>query len=73
MFLNVMSAAGLGQPHAVTGGVAEALIATATGIAIAVVTLIPYNYFLANVERETDVIEVWATRLEGALNTSSKE
>ena len=70
---NVMSAAGLGQPHAVTGGVAEALIATATGIAIAVVTLIPYNYFLANVERETDVIEVWATRLEGALNTPSKE
>ena len=70
---NVMSAAGLGQPHAVTGGVAEALIATATGIAIAVVTLIPYNYFLVNVDRETDVIEVWATRLEGALNASSKE
>ena len=28
----IMSDAGLGQPHAVTGGVAEALIATATGL-----------------------------------------
>jgi biopolymer transport protein ExbB len=29
---DIMSAAGMGQPHAVTGGVAEALIATATGL-----------------------------------------
>lgn len=70
---NVMSAAGLGQPHAVTGGVAEALIATATGIAIAVVTLIPYNYFQARIERETDLIESFATRLEVVLNAPSQE
>jgi biopolymer transport protein ExbB len=70
---NVMAAAGLGQPHAVTGGVAEALIATAAGIAVAVVTLVPYNYFLARVERETEIIETYATRLELALNASSKE
>lgn len=69
----VMSAAGLGQPHAVTGGVAEALIATATGITIAVITLIPYNYFLSRIERETDVIEVYSTRLEMALAKAKKE
>lgn len=63
----VMSSTGLGQPHAVTGGVAEALIATATGITIAVITLIPYNYFLSRIERETDLIEVFSTRLEMAL------
>ncbi len=64
---NIMASAGLGQPHAVTGGVAEALVCTAAGISVAVVTLVPYNYFLARVERETDVIEMTATRLELAM------
>ncbi len=60
----VMTIAGASQPHAVTGGVAEALIATASGITVAVITLIPYNYFLRRVERETESIEQYATRLE---------
>jgi len=64
---NIMASAGLGQPHAVTGGVAEALVCTAAGISVAVVTLVPYNYFLARIERETDVIEMTATRLELAM------
>jgi biopolymer transport protein ExbB len=70
---NVIGTSGLGQPHAVTGGVAEALIATATGITIAVITLIPYNYFLSRIERETDVIEIYSTRLEMALTKVLKE
>lgn len=68
---NVMAAAGLGQPHAVTGGVAEALVCTAAGITVAVVTLVPYNYFLSRVERETDVIETMANRMELALAASA--
>ncbi|MBU2700956.1 biopolymer transport protein ExbB [Sporomusaceae bacterium BoRhaA] len=56
-----------GSPNAVTGGVAEALIATATGITIAVLTLIPYNYFSARIERESETIEHYATELEMAL------
>jgi biopolymer transport protein ExbB len=67
---NIMAASGLGQPHAVTGGVAEALVCTAAGIAVAVVTLIPYNYFRARIERETEGIEAYATRLEMALARS---
>jgi biopolymer transport protein ExbB len=59
-----MSEAGLGQPHAVTGGVAEALIATATGLFIAIMTLMPYNYFNAKVEQFTALMEEQATRLE---------
>ncbi|MCX5812951.1 MAG: MotA/TolQ/ExbB proton channel family protein [Proteobacteria bacterium] len=70
---NIMATTGLGQPHAVTGGIAEALIATASGITVAVITLVPYNYFLARVEREADVIETYATRLELALNAAPKE
>jgi biopolymer transport protein ExbB len=60
----IMSEAGLGQPHAVTGGVAEALIATATGLFVAIMTLIPYNYFNAKVEQLTSLMEEQATRLE---------
>lgn len=63
----VMTVGLTGQPHAITGGVAEALIATATGIIVAVGSLIPYNYFSARVEKETEVIEYYATRLEVVL------
>jgi biopolymer transport protein ExbB len=60
----IVSEAGLGQPHAITGGIAEALIATATGLLIAIMTLIPYNYFRSKVEQLSDLIEEQATRLE---------
>jgi biopolymer transport protein ExbB len=60
----IVSEVGLGQPHAITGGVAEALIATATGLFIAISALLPYNYFRASVEEVSNLIEVHATRLE---------
>lgn len=63
----IMSESGLGNPHAVTGGVAEALICTAAGIFVAVTTLIPYNFFLSRVEQETEKIEFYATKTEAAL------
>lgn len=64
---DVMSLAGLGQPHAVTGGVAEALIATATGLGVAITTLIPYNFFLTKVEKTVEEMEHYATKLEMIL------
>jgi len=63
----IMSDAGLGQPHSVTGGVAEALIATATGLLIAILTLIPYNYFTSRAEKEMENIEYFSSRLEFLL------
>jgi len=65
---DVMSEAGLGQPHAVTGGVAEALIATATGLLIAILTLVSYNYFTAKAEREVDRMEHFSSSLELMLH-----
>jgi len=60
----IVSETGLGQPTAITGGVAEALIATATGLFIAIMTLIPYNYFRSKVEQLTERMEEQASRLE---------
>jgi biopolymer transport protein ExbB len=63
-----MADVGLGQPHAVTGGVAEALIATATGLMIAILTLVSYNYFTTKVEREMDRMEHFSSSLELMLH-----
>ena len=65
---DIMSEAGMGQPHAVTGGVAEALIATPTGLLIAILTLIPYNYFTTRVEKEMDAMEHYSSSLELLLH-----
>ena len=69
----IMSLTGIGQPHAITGGIAEALIATATGLCVAICTLIPYNYFLSKSERKIEEIETYASRLELLLKRKKEE
>jgi biopolymer transport protein ExbB len=63
----ILSTRGMNQPTAITGGVAEALIATAAGLAIAIATLVPYNYFTARAEQAMDAMERLASRLDLAL------
>jgi biopolymer transport protein ExbB len=53
--------------------VAEALIATATGLSVAILTLVPYNYFRTKVEAITDLIEERATRLELSLRALQEQ
>ncbi|RYX85981.1 MotA/TolQ/ExbB proton channel family protein [bacterium] len=64
---NVVAGAGSGAPTAITGGVAEALIATATGLTIAIVTLPIYNYLTERVSEIISEMEVSATRLLNIL------
>jgi biopolymer transport protein ExbB len=54
----------LDAPSVITGGIAEALIATAFGLSIAVVALIPFNYLNARLEEARHEIQDAATHLE---------
>ena len=54
----------LEAPTAITGGISEALIATAFGLLIAVVALIPFNYLNTRLEDAKQEIENAATYLE---------
>jgi biopolymer transport protein ExbB len=57
--------------QAITGGIAEALIATACGLSIAVVALIALNYFAARVAKFTFELQTAATNTEVLLRTAS--
>lgn len=54
----------LEAPAVITGGISEALIATAFGLFIAIVALIPFNYLNARMEDARTEIENAATYLE---------
>jgi len=65
-FLNVGSAEL--SVMAVTGGIGEALIATACGLGIAIFCLIPFNYFTGKVVRLQFELETAATNVEVMVN-----
>jgi biopolymer transport protein ExbB len=58
-----ISMAGAGGMSIVIGGVAEALVCTATGLAVAIPAVIAYNYFSKRVERFIDDMELCASEL----------
>ncbi len=55
---------GTADPKLVTGGIAQALITTATGLSISIFTVFPYNYFKSRIEQAAHLMEKYATRLE---------
>ncbi len=63
---------------AVTGGIGEALIATACGLGIAIVALVPLNYFTGKLSRLQFELETAATSVEllanaGKLTTNARK
>ncbi len=57
---------------AVTGGIAEALIATACGLGIAIFSLIPFNFFTSRVSNLEFELQTAATNLEVMLEAQNK-
>lgn len=54
----------LGAPTAISGGIAEALIATAFGLGVAILALIPFNTLNAKYEMAQHDLEDFGTQLE---------
>jgi biopolymer transport protein ExbB len=66
-FLNVGSAEL--SVVAVTGGIGEALIATACGLVVAIFSLVPFNFFTAKVAQLQFDLETAATNIEVMLGS----
>jgi biopolymer transport protein ExbB len=60
----LLGAGELGAPAAISGGIAEALIATAFGLAVAIIALIPFNYLNSRLEEARLQIQDAASHLE---------
>jgi biopolymer transport protein ExbB len=58
---------------AVTGGIAEALIATACGLGIAIFALIPFNFFTSRVSNLEFELQTAATNLEVMLEANARK
>jgi biopolymer transport protein ExbB len=69
----LLGASELGAPTAITGGIAEALIATAFGLLIAMIALLPFNFLNVRLERARQEIENAAAHLELVLLKSEKQ
>ena len=55
---------GIEHPKAVTAGIAQALLTTATGLGIAIFSVFPYNFFNSLIQNASIEIEKTATNLE---------
>ncbi len=60
----MLGTSGIADPKLVTAGIAQALITTATGLAISIFAVVPYNYFHSRINRAIHIMEKYATSLE---------
>ncbi len=60
---NVITAQGLGQTQALSGGISEALITTVVGLIIGIPSLVVYNYFADKAENLIMDIEKYTSQL----------
>ncbi len=64
---SVITTEGIGDPGVLAGGISEALITTAAGISVAILTLMFYRYFRRRVDGLVVTMEEEATKMVEAL------
>jgi biopolymer transport protein ExbB len=69
---NALNAGGAGDPRMLSGGIAEALVATAAGLSVAIPSLIMYRYLRGRVERIVVEMEKNALRLVDAVDAAGR-
>ena len=66
---NAITSQGVGDPRALSGGIGQALIATAAGLCVAIPSLMGYRYLRGKVERLVVEMEKEALKLVQALDS----
>jgi biopolymer transport protein ExbB len=69
---NAIEAGGAGDPRALSGGIAEALVATAAGLCVAIPSLFAYRYLRGRVERIVVAMEKDSIRLADAVEEADR-
>jgi biopolymer transport protein ExbB len=59
--------AGTGDPQVVAGGISQALITTATGLIVAIPSIIFYRYLGAKAESQKQNVEIYAITFSNSL------
>jgi biopolymer transport protein ExbB len=62
-----LAAAGAGGPAVVAAGISEALVATAMGIGVAVMSAVFYNYFTLSARHRLGTADLWVFELASLL------
>lgn len=70
---NAITDDGIGNPTALAGGIAEALITTAAGLSVAIPALIGYRYLRGKVDRLVIEMEKEAMKLVQAMDTANQQ
>ena len=62
-----------GEPLAITGGIGEALIATATGLCVAIFSLIVHTYFVQKLDEMLAMLDKAAAAVRNALKKTGED
>ncbi|MBI4677036.1 MAG: MotA/TolQ/ExbB proton channel family protein [Elusimicrobia bacterium] len=68
-----LSVQGVGGPSVVAAGISEALITTAAGIGVAVVSAVLYNYFTMAARHRLNTMDLWVLELSALLERPDAE